>query len=63
MDFLEIYDGPKQEDLPTFLTEAHNISMKCMMDGMAYLGILGHWVLAIFLMGNIFSICAAKCSP
>ncbi|KIM49824.1 hypothetical protein M413DRAFT_438943 [Hebeloma cylindrosporum] len=39
-DFLEIYDGTKQDGPPTFLAEVHNMSMRCMMDGMAYLGIL-----------------------
>jgi len=40
VDFLEIYDGTKQVGPPTLFGEVHNMSMRCMMDGIMWLGIL-----------------------
>ena len=55
VDFLEIYDGTKREDPPTFFAEAHNMSMRCMMDGMAYLGILVGVGFSLYFVREIFS--------
>lgn len=55
VDFLEIYDGTKQEVPPNFLTEAHNLSMRCMMDGVAYLGILVGAGLSLYFLREIIS--------
>ena len=53
VDFLEIYDGTKQEDLPTFLAEAYNMSMRWKMDSMAYLGILVGVVFSLYFLREI----------
>jgi hypothetical protein len=55
VDFLEIYDGTKQKDPPTFLAEAHNISMRCFMDGVAYLGILVGVGFSLYFLREIIS--------
>ena len=55
VDFLEIYDGTEQQDPPTFLAEAHNISMGCMMVGVAYLGILVGVGFSLYFLREIIS--------
>jgi hypothetical protein len=54
-DFLEVYDGTKSVGPPTFFDGVHNMSMRYMMDGVMWLGILMSIGISLYFLWEIIS--------